>query len=31
MKIIAAITSPAQDDVDVIEKILKARGQWDPP
>ena len=29
MKVLAAISSPAQDDV--IEKILKARGQWDPP
>jgi len=29
MKVIAAISSPEQDDV--IEKILKARGQWDPP
>lgn len=29
MKILAAITSPAQDDV--IERILRARGQWDPP
>ena len=29
MKVIAAITSPAQDDV--IEKILRARGEWDPP
>ena len=29
MKIISAITSPHQDDV--IETILKARGQWDPP
>jgi hypothetical protein len=29
MKVIAAITSPHQDDV--IEKILKATGQWNPP
>jgi hypothetical protein len=29
MKFVAAITSPAQDEV--IEKILRARGQWDPP
>jgi hypothetical protein len=29
MKILAAISSPAQDEV--IEKILRARGQWDPP
>jgi hypothetical protein len=29
MEIIAAITSPGQDDV--IEKILKARGEWEPP
>ena len=28
-KILAAITSPAQDDV--IEKILRARSQWDLP
>lgn len=26
MKILAAITSPAQDDV--IEKVLRARGEW---
>ena len=29
MKVIAAICSPGQDDV--IEKILRARGEWDPP
>jgi hypothetical protein len=29
MKIISVITSPHQDDV--IEKILEATGQWDPP
>ena len=29
MKILAAISSPEQDDV--IERILRARGQWDPP
>ncbi len=29
MKVIAAISSPGQDGV--IEKILRARGQWDPP
>ena len=29
MKILAAISSPAQDDV--IEKILRARGEWAPP
>ena len=29
MKVISAISSPAQDDV--IEKILRARGEWDPP
>ena len=29
MKILAAIPSPAQDEV--IEKILRARGEWDPP
>jgi len=29
MKILAAISSPAQDDV--IERILRARGEWDPP
>jgi ribosomal protein S27E len=29
MKVLAAISSPAQDDV--IEKILRARGEWDPP
>jgi hypothetical protein len=29
MKVLAAITSPAQDDV--IEKILRARKEWDPP
>jgi hypothetical protein len=28
MKVLAAI-SPAQDDV--IERILRARGDWDPP
>lgn len=29
MKLFAAISSPAQDEV--IEKILRARGEWDPP
>ena len=29
MRVIAAITHPHQDDV--IERILKNRGQWDPP
>jgi hypothetical protein len=29
MKILSAISSPAQDDV--IERILRCRGQWDPP
>ena len=29
MKVIAAISSPAQDDV--IEKILRSIGVWDPP
>jgi len=29
MKILAAISSPEQDDV--IERILRARGAWDPP
>jgi len=29
MRVIAAISSPAQDDV--IEKILKSIGKWDPP
>jgi hypothetical protein len=29
MRILAAISSPAQDDV--IERILRARGEWDPP
>ena len=29
MKVISAINSPAQDDV--IEKILRARNEWDPP
>jgi ribosomal protein S27E len=29
MKVLAAISSPAQDGV--IEKILRARGEWDPP
>jgi hypothetical protein len=29
MKALSAISSPAQDDV--IEKILRARGAWDPP
>ena len=29
MKILAAISSPAQDDV--IERILRSRGGWDPP
>ncbi len=29
MAVLAAISSPAQDEV--IEKILKASGEWDPP
>ena len=29
MKVISALTSPHQDDV--IERMLKSRGQWDPP
>ena len=29
MKVISAVTSPHQDDV--IEKILRARGEWNPP
>ena len=29
MKVLSAISSPAQDDV--IEKILRSRGEWDPP
>jgi len=29
MRTITAITSPAQDDV--IEKVLRARGEWNPP
>ncbi len=29
MKVISALTSPHQDEV--IEKILRARGEWDPP
>ena len=29
MKVIAVISSPAQDDV--IERILRHTGQWDPP
>jgi len=29
MKLVAAISSPAQDDV--IEKILRHIGVWDPP
>ncbi len=29
MKIVSAISSPAQDDV--IEKVLRARGEWAPP
>ena len=29
MRVIAAITHPHQDDV--IERILKSTGQWDPP
>jgi hypothetical protein len=29
MKVLAAITSPAQDDV--IERILRSRGDWHPP
>jgi len=27
--VISALTSPHQDDV--IERILKSRGEWDPP
>ena len=29
LEVLAAISSPAQDDV--IEKILKCRGEWRPP
>ena len=29
MEVLAALSSPAQDDV--IEKILRARNEWDPP
>ncbi len=29
MRVVSAINSPHQDDV--IEKILKHRGEWDPP
>lgn len=29
MKVLATISSPAQDDV--IERILRARGEWAPP
>jgi hypothetical protein len=29
MKVLSAISSPAQDAV--LEKILRARGEWDPP
>jgi hypothetical protein len=29
MKVLAAISSPAQDEL--IERILRARGEWDPP
>ena len=29
MRVISALTSPHQDDV--IERILKSRGEWDPP
>ena len=29
MRVIAALTSPHQDDV--IERILKSRGEWNPP
>jgi len=29
MEVLAAISSPAQDGV--IEKILRSRGEWDPP
>jgi hypothetical protein len=29
MRVISAISSPEQDDV--IEKILKSIGKWDPP
>ena len=29
MEVLAAISSPAQEDV--IEKILRSRGEWDPP
>jgi hypothetical protein len=29
MRVVAAISSPAQDDI--IKKILKSRGEWDPP
>jgi len=27
--VLAAISSPAQEEI--IEKVLRARGQWDPP
>ena len=29
MRVLAAISSPAQDEI--IEKILRAKNQWDPP
>ena len=29
MRVLSAINSPHQDDV--IERILKTRGDWDPP
>ena len=29
MEVLAALSSPAQDGV--IEKILRSRGEWDPP
>ena len=29
MRVVSALTSPHQDDV--IERILKSRGEWDPP
>ena len=29
MRVISALTSPHQDDV--IERILKSRGEWNPP
>jgi hypothetical protein len=31
MKVLAAISSPAQDQDDVIEAVLRCRGAWHPP